>query len=180
MFTAFWEKAYTVLFEGATLVIPMIHPQTDMSILGRILSHAYLVCGDLPIRIALPSLTCMLLGPSTTISRKTLLDTFLDYISSSEREVFKNAFLYKDRSSFPSDMQEDLMGTLSLFGCRTLPTPSNFVDLVEQIARYEFVLKPAAGSAMVHSGIPLTHQNFWKKKSAKDNRGDLPVFSSFV
>ena len=32
MFSAFWEKAYTVLFEGATLLIPMIHPQADMSL----------------------------------------------------------------------------------------------------------------------------------------------------
>ena len=38
----------------------------------------------LPIRIALPTLTCMLLGPTAVIARDVLLDTFLDYISSTE------------------------------------------------------------------------------------------------
>ena len=41
MYSGFWEKAYS-LFDGSTLVTPMVHPQTDMSvlpILGRILSH---------------------------------------------------------------------------------------------------------------------------------------------
>ena len=106
----------------------------------------------------------MLLGPSTSISRKTLLDTFLDHISASEREIFKKAILYKGSESFPPEIQVNLMDTLSVFGCRALPTPSNFVDLVEQIAKYEFISKPAAGIVMIHSGIPLTHQNFWKRK----------------
>ena len=32
MYSAFWEKAYQLLFEGATTLIPMIHPQTDVII----------------------------------------------------------------------------------------------------------------------------------------------------
>ncbi len=171
LFSAFWEKVYGTLFEGATLLTPMIHPQTDMSIFpifGRILSHAYLVCGVLPIRIALPSLTCMLLGPTAVISMQVLLDTFLEYVSSSERTTFKNALVYSKEKSFPSSLQEELMCTLSVFGCRMLPTPSTLMNLIEQVARYEFLIKPAAGIAMIHSGIPLNHNDFWKKKSPSD------------
>ena len=40
MFSSFWEKVYAVLFEGATLLIPMIHP-TLLPIIGRILFHAF-------------------------------------------------------------------------------------------------------------------------------------------
>ena len=96
MFSAFWEKAYSTLFEGASLLTPMNHPQMDMSvfpIIGRILSHGYLVAGVLPIRIALPTLTCMLLGPTAVITRDVLLDTFLDFISATERAIFKKALL---------------------------------------------------------------------------------------
>ena len=54
MYSAFWEKAYT------SLLTPMFHPQTDMSVfpvIGSILSHGFLVTGLLPDRIAVPTLT---------------------------------------------------------------------------------------------------------------------------
>ena len=163
MFSAFWEKAYSDFFEGATILMPMVHPQTDLSlfpVLGRILSHAYLVCGVLPIRIALPSLTGMLLGPSTSVSRNSLLNAFMEFISSSERSTFKEALENGEESVFPLSLRDDLMSTLSTFGCRMLPSPSTLPGLIEQVARYEFLIKPAAGIAMIHSGIPLNHENF--------------------
>ena len=70
MYSAFWEKAYQLLFEGATTLIPMIHPQTDVSLFpatGLILSHGYLVAGVLPLRIALPTLASLLLGPTVSV-----------------------------------------------------------------------------------------------------------------
>lgn len=63
----------------------------DMSvflIIGCILSHGYLVAGILPTRIALPTLMCMLLGAATTVATDFLLDTFLDFISASKRQMF--------------------------------------------------------------------------------------------
>ena len=65
MFSSFWEKAHSSLFEGATTLIPMVHPQIDLSvysILGRILSHGYLATGILPDCVALPTLFQSLLG----------------------------------------------------------------------------------------------------------------------
>ena len=66
MFSAFWEQAYLQPFEGATILIPLLHHKTD-TVFGRILSHGYLVTGFLPIRIALPTLVCMLLVPGMLI-----------------------------------------------------------------------------------------------------------------
>ena len=108
MYSAFWEQAYKKLFEGATVLTPMIHPQMDMSvfpILGRILSHGYLVAGILPTRIALPTLMSMLLGPATTVAVDTLLDTFLEFISASERQTFKLALSFKKEKAFPPYLQ---------------------------------------------------------------------------
>ena len=79
MFSAFWEKAYSALFEGASLLTPMFPPEMDLTlfiVVGLILSHRYLVSGVLPVRIALPTLICTLLGPSTTISDSILLNMF--------------------------------------------------------------------------------------------------------
>ena len=59
MFSAFWSSAYVHLFEGSKTLIPMVQPGIDItnfSTLGKIISHGYLECGFLPVRIALPSL----------------------------------------------------------------------------------------------------------------------------
>ena len=59
MLLGFWIDAYVKFFEGATTVIPMVHPQIDFSIfpiLGKVLSHGYLATGVIH-KIALPSLS---------------------------------------------------------------------------------------------------------------------------
>lgn len=164
MFSSFWNEAYLKLFEGSTVLIPMIHPQSDLThfnILGKIVSHGYLVTGILPIRVALPTLICILLGSSVIISKDLLLDSFLDYISNVEKNTLQEAVSFSKKNWFPSDLKEKLMVILSRFGCRLLPSPSNIVSLIEQVARYEFCIKPAAGIAMINSGIPSTHKQFW-------------------
>lgn len=121
--------AYSRIFEGATTLIPMVHPQIDMTvfpILGRILSHGYLVCGHLPVRIVLPVLIRIILGPTlktVEMTSKVLLDAFLDYISSAEREVFQAALRFENKKKFPEEMQDSLLNVLSKLSCRTLPTP---------------------------------------------------------
>ena len=81
----------------------MVHPHLDMTIfpiLGRILSHGYLVAGHLPVRISLPTLINMLLGPKQ-VSSQILLESFLDYISSTEIRVFKEALSYQQYDRLP-------------------------------------------------------------------------------
>ena len=65
MFAAFYDQAYIKVFDGNNLLTPVIHPHLDLSSLvavGTIFSHAYVVCGMLPVRIAFPSLVCGLMG----------------------------------------------------------------------------------------------------------------------
>ena len=53
--TAFPQQLYLKVFDGNNLLTPMIHPHLDLSSLddvGTIFSHAYVVCGMLPVRIA--------------------------------------------------------------------------------------------------------------------------------
>lgn len=167
MFSAFWEEAYSKFFEGATLLVPMVHPHMDMAtypILGRIISHGYLVTGHLPVRIALPTLINMLLGPKS-VPCQLLLDAFLDYISAHERSVFREALRYGYEGRFPSSVQETLLNVLSRFGCRQLPTPTNLRCCIEHIAKYEFVSRPSAAVFAVHSGIPNSHQVFWMQQT---------------
>ena len=60
MFSAFFTEMYLRRFDGSSLLHPAIHSSTNLSdfeILGLIISHAYLVCGILPDRVAF-SLYC--------------------------------------------------------------------------------------------------------------------------
>lgn len=168
MFSAFWEQAYLQLFEGATILTPLIHPQTDTTVfpvLGRILSHGYLVTGFLPIRIALPTLICMLLGPGRLIPSDIVEGAFLDYLCCVERETIKEAFGHQ---VFTHEMQSMLLNTLSRYGCRQVPTPSNLQQLLQQIAKYELCVKPTAAVAAIHSGIPSIHSPFWNNLTVQD------------
>ena len=94
------------MFDGATILVPLIHAQTDMGIvpiLGKIISHGYLASGYLPVRVSLPSLITLLLGPSANIPRSFLLDALMDYLSDNEKEKLKPALKCKGNdSSFPT------------------------------------------------------------------------------
>ena len=70
MYTAFWDDCYSLLFEGATTLVPMVHPRIDLSqfvTIGRVISHGYLATGILPDRIALPVLISAVCGLDVTI-----------------------------------------------------------------------------------------------------------------
>jgi len=170
MLSAFWEIAYKRLFEGSSILTPMIHPQIDLTvfpIVGRILSHGYLASGFLPVRIALPTMLAILLGPSVEISNDVLTDALLDFITINERKLIKEALALKNATSFPPEMMQDLLGILTNFGCRSPPGPATLLSVIEQVAKYEFIAKPAAGISLINAGIPKKHRDFWNRLSTQ-------------
>ena len=158
-----WEEAYQKLFEGATLVIPLLHPQSDMAvfpILGKIISHGYLSSGYLPVRIAFPSLIGILLGSTASIPKQFHVDTLLDYLNMHDREKLKFA-LDSCSCPFSDDITTNLIAILSQLGCRVIPTSENLGEIIEGVAQYEFCCKPVAAMTMINSGIPQEHKKFW-------------------
>ena len=169
MYSAFWEECYSTIFDGSTLLVPMLSPQMDTAVLpvvGSIVSHGYLVSGFLPVRIALPCLIGILCGPGAPLPQSILCEAFLDYISATEREVFKDA-LGVCNGAFSSEVQEKLLSTLSRFGCRQMPSPSNLNTCLIQVAQFEFCSKPEAAVSLMHSGVPLSHADFWQQRSVE-------------
>lgn len=124
MLAAFWEVAYEHLFDGSTLLTPAMHAGVDFSVfplLGRIMSHGYIVGGYLPVRIAFPCLSTMLLSDTQDIQDYMLLDAFACCISPVETSFLKGCFTVTS-SVFSSGVQEQLIALLSRFGCREVPT----------------------------------------------------------
>ena len=75
MFSAFFEELYVYLFDGCCLLYPAIHATINInsfSILGAILSNAYLIAGVIPDRVAFPCLAVAFLGTRISISDSVL------------------------------------------------------------------------------------------------------------
>ena len=73
MFSAFWKEAYVLHFDGETLLVPAVHPNSDVStfpVLGTIIAHGFMVC---PIRIAFPVLAMILCGTDVVVPDNILL-----------------------------------------------------------------------------------------------------------
>ena len=95
MFSDFWEPAYENQFDGGSQLVPVVRPDTDLSVLpniGRVISHGYLATGYLPIQVAFPYLAYFLVGTQVAIRKQFLLDYFKDDISYCEAAVFKRYF----------------------------------------------------------------------------------------
>lgn len=167
MFSAFWEEAYCRFFDGGSLLSPVIHPGSDLAslpIVGRILSHGFLVAGFLPVRIAFPTLASILLGSTITLPDSLLMTTFEDSISCHEAATVRDALSVKGER-FSSTLNSKLITIFSRFGCREMPQPGKIRETIARIAQYEFQCKPLAGINAIRSGINSDHLSFWKQFS---------------
>ena len=66
------------------------------------------------------------------------------------------------------DLQGQLIEILSRFGCRQIPTPNNIQQLINGVARHEFLVKPLGAMYALHSGVPQVHQGFWSQFSLQE------------
>lgn len=165
VYSAFWEKCYFKLFDGCCQLVPIISPETDRSILpivGKVISHGYLACGYFPTRISLPCLVGLLCGPFTEITHNVMLEAFIEFISDAERSILKDAL---STTVFTADLQDKVSDTLARYGCRVMVKRDNLKKVLFEIAEFEFITKPAAAIALMHSGVPATHALFWLSKS---------------
>ena len=96
MFSSLWKQAYINNFDGESLLIPAIHSDTDMAtfpVLGTVLSHGFMVCGYLPVRIAFCVLATVLCYPGVHIPDEIVIPLLI--ISYLTRTLFFAALLSK-------------------------------------------------------------------------------------
>ena len=134
----------------------------NLPVLVTIISHGFLGSGFLPIRVAFPVVAAILLGPSIEVPDT---GSFVDYISSYEGGILREALQIARSaiSSYMEDLQGQLIEILSRFGCRQIPTPNNIQQLINGMARHEFLVKPLRALYALHSGVPQVHQGFWSQ-----------------
>ena len=95
MVSLFWKAAFEKVFDGGCLLTPVLHPNTDLSLLpviGKIISHGYLSSGFLPVKMAFPTLASLLLQ-SSEIDDDILMSTFIHAVSAVEAGTLSRAFV---------------------------------------------------------------------------------------
>ena len=95
MVSLFWKAAFEKVFDGGCLLTPVLHPDTDLSLLpviGKIISHGYLSSGFLPVKMAFPTLASLLLQ-SSEIDDDILMSTFIHAVSAVEADTLSRAFV---------------------------------------------------------------------------------------
>ena len=78
--SAFWEAAYKNAFDGNVFLTPALHSGVDLEsleVIGTITSHMYLAVGFIPVRVAFPSLGCILFGPNVTIPNELMVEALI-------------------------------------------------------------------------------------------------------
>ena len=164
LFSEFFAEMYLHLFDGMCLLYPAMHSSVNMATfktVGAVISHAYLVSGVFPDRVAFPCLAAALLGPNIVISDALLRDSFISSLSVHEASIVRNA-MCQSGSNYSISMQAELVSILSCYGCKEAPRPANLSQLLIQASRYSFSVKPAAAISMMNTGVPKKHQSFWK------------------
>lgn len=150
---------------------PAIHPGIDivaLITLGCIVSHAYLTCGILPVRVVFPCLAQMLLPhDGLTIPDKVCVQTFFDSLSVHNLGVLKMAYeeIKQKRPTSSEFKSRSIQVVLGLYGCRELPHPDYLQRVSLQIAKFQFQLQPSAAISEVKTKIAVQHAPFWKSMS---------------
>lgn len=162
--SAFWETVYENAFDGNTLLTPALHSGVDfesLETLGTIISHMYLAVGFIPVRVAFPSLACILLGPNITIPKELMIEAFIDGLCAHERDQLQSAVKVSNSGGgFSDEEKQQLTMILGRCGGRTIPSPETLKHGILKAAKYEFIIKPCAALTSMHAGIPMKHMAF--------------------
>uniref|UniRef100_A0A1X7VJR3 Uncharacterized protein n=1 Tax=Amphimedon queenslandica TaxID=400682 RepID=A0A1X7VJR3_AMPQE len=157
----------------------------SLATVGFVTSHGYLVAGILPTSIAFPCLAMALLETEVTVPDDILFQCFMDSISVHELSIMKDAMseVKHQLPSFSAVVKDGVLALFSQFNCRQIPTLATIEKMVINLAKYEFLSKPAAAVMVLHKGIPKLHLSFWTKIGVKDLYAiynTLSVFTAMV
>lgn len=179
MFSAFFIELYVSMFDGPSMLYPAVHSSIkveEFEIIGTIFSHAYLISGILPDRIAFPCIAAIFLGPTIALSDNCLHHSFVASLNIHEASLLNDA-LQLGNATYSDEISDGLTSIFSLAGCRETANARNIERLIIQSARYRFIIKPAAALMALHKGIPKEHALFWASISVDKLRALYDLIS---
>ena len=108
----------------------------------------------------------MLLGTSVQVPSSLLVASFIDSLNTYEQSELKAGL--ESKNAFTPEIHTKLVSIISRFEGRQLPTPSSLREIIVQLARYQFLIKPMPATLAIHSGLPDFERPFWEEKFLAD------------
>lgn len=142
VFTEFWNTFYEKCTIGCEVKIPTLRhdfQKEDWTAIAHVLATGWLLQRIIPIQLSPTFLKCCLYGTD----RKTdysddLLAEFFDFVSVSEREIFRQAI-----DDFNSIDEDELLEYLGYHDCKVLVNHQNLRCTLLQIAHKEMQQEPS-------------------------------------
>ncbi|XP_033831305.1 uncharacterized protein LOC129456644 [Periophthalmus magnuspinnatus] len=133
----FWQDFYEQCTMGSDFKVPYLRHdfgKEEWESVGRIIAFGWKQEKQLPIKLAPVILEQAILGDVES----DLLDSFLKYVSHSERVMFQTCF-----SDFESIDENELLEVLDLHNCRRHPTSNNIEQIIRELAHKKLIQEPA-------------------------------------
>ncbi|MGH0117566.1 UNVERIFIED_CONTAM: hypothetical protein FKN15_005068 [Acipenser sinensis] len=135
--TEFWTDFYSRCTLGADgAKVPFIrhdYQAEEWQTITRILVKGWKTTGHFPVQLAAPFLEEVLYGASTS----SLTESFLQYVSDQEREIFLKAL-----NDFDSVDTDAALDALDAHDCHSSPTKDNLLPLLSQLGHKALVQAP--------------------------------------
>ena len=173
MFCSFWDELIndTELFSGIDSKVPIFNASNASSamkklpIVGRILSHSYLVTGCFPTSLSLVSVISMFLGSSAPINDDILLNCLFEYLPRPESKFISQAL---SLSSFDELTLNRLIDIYATNGLTRIPTPANLRTDILYLATFLLRLQPQICFSTILGGMSSSQRSAWSSLQVKD------------
>ena len=175
MFSAFWEQAFDMHFDGEEMKVPFASPsnlhgaRNTFEAMGRIFSHGFILAGAIPVRFCQSSVMGAFLG-SQSVPGPVLLRDLLNHVSEREAKVMSLAMSATEKESITDEQEDILFSVFARFAMRIAPLwGESLKDQLIKLARYIFVLRPLCILQWMVDGVPKNHvDELWSQLNPSD------------
>ena len=137
VYSVFWNSYVTTFCEGSSHYIFSVSAALssyDYVVLGRILTHQYLLTSTFPVQLSEAAMQQAVVG---TVTNECLISSFMLLLPENEREILQCALNAEE--SFPT---YEMIEILSDYGVQKCPTKENVKEILIQVSTTELVAKP--------------------------------------
>ncbi len=140
VYSGFWSEFLDRAAEGEDMRVPSLSPkwqEEDWKSIGRILVKGYRDQGYFPTRLATAFTVALIFGEHS-VTDEMMIDSFLLYLSQSERELVSGAL----KEDLLGDDKDELLDLLDRLGVTTMPTQQNLKELMLKAGHKQIIQLP--------------------------------------
>lgn len=140
VYLGFWSEFLDRAAEGEDMRVPSLSPkwqEEDWKSIGRILAKGFKDQGYFPTRLAAAFTVALIFGEHS-VTDEIMIDSFLLYLSQSERDLVSFAF----KENLLGDDKDEMLDLLDRLGVTTIPTQQNIKELMLKAAHKQIIQLP--------------------------------------